>query len=119
MHKAFIKVPIYDTTLLVILTNSLEGIQEIFPETEDPVYAFVQTASIKNKGVICLVLDFDSDYKITHGVVAHESLHASHSILENAGIVADFHNDEADAYLTGWITDKVYKVMKKFNKEIK
>lgn len=43
------------------------------------------------------------------GYVAHELLHTTNKILGSRGIVADFENDEAQAYLLAYLTEKYYE----------
>lgn len=44
--------------------------------------------------------------------LVHECVHASHSVLDSIQVVPDFRNDEAEAYLTGWIFDNCVKHIK-------
>jgi hypothetical protein len=40
-------------------------------------------------------------------VIAHEAVHASSFILEAVGVIADWENDEVQAYLVGLLCEKV------------
>ena len=46
---------------------------------------------------------------ITPGVVAHEATHAAHGILEYIGYEPNLGNDEAEAYLIGYIVEKIHQ----------
>ena len=45
--------------------------------------------------------------EITVGVIAHEAVHAAHFIFDAIGQDADNSNDEALAYLVGWIASLI------------
>lgn len=45
-------------------------------------------------------------YASSPSALAHEAFHASNIVLEQRGIKADTDNDEAQAYLIGWIFSK-------------
>ena len=62
-----------------------------------------------------ILLNFKHHKKIYHGTIAHESVHIAHFIMTYSGLVKSLNNDEAEAYLVGWITDQVYKFMKETN----
>lgn len=49
--------------------------------------------------------------------VAHEILHTTNDILGSRGITADFDNDEAQAYLCGYLTKKYYEYIYEMTKE--
>jgi hypothetical protein len=57
-------------------------------------------------------LFFDIEY-LNHGVIAHEIFHACHDILRFTGEEYHEENQEPYAYLCQWITDWVYKNIKK------
>lgn len=124
LHKGLIKIPIYDGRLLIVLTNSYNKLIELDTgfkdDGDDSVYAFAQ--EIYHKGMVTwsVVLNLEyMPYPITHGTIAHEASHISHMVLGRAGAQADFDNDEPVTYLTEWVTDEIYKVMKKYNKKVK
>jgi len=43
------------------------------------------------------------------GVLCHECVHLANSILHNKGVVLDGRNDEAEAYLAGFIMENLIK----------
>lgn len=51
--------------------------------------------------------------KVSHGDIAHEVFHACASVLDFAGCKMNGGSEEAYSYLLGWMTDEVYKVIKK------
>ncbi|KKL55267.1 hypothetical protein LCGC14_2257120 [marine sediment metagenome] len=44
--------------------------------------------------------------------IAHEAVHAVNFIFIMKGLIADRYNDEAQAYLTGWIVRECHKFFK-------
>lgn len=45
------------------------------------------------------------------GVVAHEAVHIVNHIFQQCDIMLDIHNDEPQAYLTGWVVDQITNVL--------
>lgn len=52
------------------------------------------------------------DKKPTHNAVAHELYHTVNHVMNYIEMPFDNANDEAFAYLTGYLTDKLYKKLK-------
>lgn len=45
-------------------------------------------------------------------IISHESVHVVNLIFKEVGIELDIENDEPQAYLMGWVVDKIYKAIK-------
>jgi hypothetical protein len=56
---------------------------------------------------------------ISHNLIAHEIFHATHVILDFVGNKFSIEHTEPFAYLSGYITDLVYKDIKKWKIKIK
>ena len=83
------------------------------------IYAHSWFESYKGREGFIMILNFENDFrKITHGVIVHEAIHISNYIALERDIDPDFENDEPIAYLAEWITDEVYKFIKKSNFKI-
>lgn len=54
---------------------------------------------------------FEKNYT-SHATIAHEITHLVNYIYRDHGIFHDMDNDEWTAYLTGWLTKKIYKILK-------
>lgn len=52
----------------------------------------------------------------SHSTIAHEIVHIVNAIFNDRVMALDAINDEAQAYLTGWITQQVYKFKKSIKK---
>ena len=55
--------------------------------------------------------------KSTPGIVAHESLHVVNITLGWSGVVADYENDETQAYLLGYVVNRIIETIKPLEKE--
>lgn len=45
---------------------------------------------------------------VRQSTVSHEAGHTARQVLEWAGVAADFDNDEAEAYLEGWVANQIH-----------
>lgn len=72
--------------------------------------AFVSTSD-DDLGHECYTLFIQPD--VDHDLIAHEVVHLVNEFYIKRGIKLDLYNDEPQAYLTGWITGEIYKVLKK------
>lgn len=105
--------PLYPYTFQIVITNDNDKLDKILTGFDD-VYA--TSCDWKHKGKRCfsIVLNFNNKKtKLTHGVIAHESVHIANYTFDSIGAKQDFNNDEPYAYLVGWVTDEVYKFMNK------
>lgn len=121
LHKRVISIPLYGGKLVVILTNSTEQLQKYIPSCHDESpYAHAYYINWKGHQGFTVVLNFDREnVKITHGAITHEAFHIMRFIARERGFDADFDKDEEPcAYLIDWVTDEIYKTMKKYNKKV-
>lgn len=105
--------PLYPYKFQVIITNDKDKLNKIIPDFDD-IYATSCDWNNKGKRCFSIVLNFNNKRtKLSHGVIAHESVHIVNFVFDNIGAKQDFNNDEPYAYLVGWVTDQVYKFMYK------
>ena len=101
-----IKIPLYAGYLKILKVDDIES----YCKKED-LYGCGDGAcsavTYSHKNCIHLVFENSTD----HGIIAHESLHATNIILENATIQASYENDEAQAYLLQWVVNMCYKAL--------
>lgn len=94
------------------LINKYNDIKESLYEFKD-VRAF---CTMTNKAGVehfwILFKSKDSDIN----TISHEIVHAINFIYISRGIKLDLHNDEPQAYLTGWITEVTTKFLKPYIK---
>lgn len=107
-YKKEIEIPLYHGTLVIILTNSRKKIKKYCP-----YFNKNHSAITWLNGKLKTFVAFNFDEFITNGVLHHEITHATNFILSERGVVADFDNDEAQAYLANWVADKIYKFARK------
>lgn len=72
--------------------------------------AFVYAGHNK-KGITVYTVFFRPD--ASHSGIAHEVVHLVSHVFKDRHIIMDTENDEPQAYLTGWFTEKIYKALKK------
>lgn len=106
IKKSFI-IPIYHGKVTVILDKDLSYIEKRY-----------KTKSLKNYGAVTLkdenkyrdyVIAFEH---ISNGIIAHEIVHLINYIYLDCGIELDRINDEHQAYLSGWLFDKIDSILK-------
>ena len=110
-----VKVPIYEFTLHIILTEdceqSIEEINKKFPFNPGS-YEFSGFSAYQGKHLLILL---NGKHIVGEpfmaSVVAHESLHTTHYIMKRVGIKSDVDNDEAQAYLLSWVVEQVYNLI--------
>jgi hypothetical protein len=51
------------------------------------------------------------------GLLAHEAVHIKNKIFSHVSLMLDTDNDEAEAYLMGWIVDILWNHKLKFEKQ--
>lgn len=103
------KIPILDIWLIVFIYKEPDEVYERFPlYIFDPPINDSQAFAFEIDGKIHIGLQDDG--KITHGIIAHECLHAVNKIFLLIGQKLDLENDEFEAYLLGWMVDLVHRV---------
>jgi hypothetical protein len=62
----------------------------------------------------CVTIALNTSYfeGISHGVIAHEALHATNMILSDAGISFSNESEEAFSHLLSWVVNSIYSVLK-------
>jgi len=62
--------------------------------------------------VIVVWIDKKSNIKNRLMYLSHEAVHITNLILARAGVIPNFNNDEAQAYLHAWVFSKLIKDIK-------
>lgn len=76
-----------------------------------------EATTVYNTDEGCHVALWFSSETPSASTIAHECLHALNAIHAYAGIIADRYNDEADAYMLGYLVDHVYEALNRIKKE--
>lgn len=112
---------IYPRKLWITYDATPEELNEKFPsgdyfgnrfKDEEGYYGITyRTADKDNKGGVLIRFDGKED-SMSPSSMIHEAIHAAGHICKYVGIVADFDNDEAFAYLAGFIVKCCEEVKK-------
>jgi len=113
------KVPIYNTTLELVLTDDMIKSQKKQPRAkrlgnQTPVDA--AGLCIYKAWYYCLM--FDRRY-LDHNLIAHECFHATHRIADYCGLPFRISKHEEFAYLNGFLQNFVYNQLKQWNIRVK
>lgn len=112
-----IKVPFYSQILHIIISDDVEKeISEIKKKFELDAQHFNFSGYSERIGQHHLLLINNKHLKNEIDVVetvCHEAFHISNFIMKRIGIKPDVNNDEAQAYLLGWIVEQTMIVIKK------
>jgi len=102
-------IPIYHGVLEVVLVDDMaEVVKKYYWIKEGDKYDGVAFVLDPPKGTIKYVVVLRNK---SPDIIAHESVHICNMIFKEKGIKPDLENDEPQAYLTGWIVDKIMKTM--------
>ena len=113
-------VPLYNGKFVIIFSNSVDGVKKHIKDFDyDEIYAHSFLTNWNETEGFVGIFNFDTDYNITHGTIAHECLHLTHYVAERRLFVADFLNDEPLAYLLDFFVNEVYKFAEEKGMEIK
>ena len=114
--KKIINIETFNTKVEVLITNSIQNeIKKIYNSYKDDY-----TDPIEVEGIIINLntekyhLLIDTQY-LSHNTIAHEIYHAAVRITEDRDVV----DEETQAWLCGYITQKVYDFIKLKKLEIK
>ena len=120
MIVKFIKVPIYQNNLNIVITNDfIEDLPQInkkyfneFTKNEDVLGLNQQregsTLIIINVGRHKLIFKKSWEIELI-ATIAHEAFHATNTMMNSFGAKPDAMNDEPQAYLLDWIVKEIYK----------
>ena len=111
MKTKKIKVPIYPADIYVHLFD-IDKIGEEYEVEIHPSTRAVVFNTLAPNGGLRVHVAFKEVPRL--GVLAHECVHATNSILEHSGVVADHINDETQAYLLQWIIVEIEKFLLKY-----
>ena len=129
IHKSY-PIPLYGSKrcrVHVIISdsrnwNKMITTLNLFSDDEEPepykykdVSAFFTQTELKGIGNFWIVFK-NTKSSLNINTMSHEAAHATNAILNSRGIKPSFSNDEAQAYLSGWVSEVAYKTIKKYLK---
>ena len=107
--KKTLRIPIYDCKVDVVVTDNFEeACEEAGYEYKGLAHSAAVLRYPDNPGSYTVIFHEDT---ISPGNIAHEGLHLMHDIMEYVDIGADTNNDEAQAYLIGFIVDGLHQII--------
>jgi hypothetical protein len=109
MRKTTIDIPIYQCKLTIILDKDLSYVEKKYG-----------TKSLSDYGAVTLDEELEQRHFLvaftdaTHlSNIAHEIVHLKNAIYLACAMEVDRHNDEPEAYLTGWLFDQINNFLNK------
>ena len=104
MKEKTIDIPIYFGKLTIITTDSWSKVNLLYnTKIESKLYDAV-VFEIKDNDEYIVAIK-----KVEWSIIAHEVVHLVNAIFLKCGVELDRHNDEPQAYLTGWIVNEIDK----------
>ncbi len=112
-------VPLYSVRLLIVVTEDVERSRVsrnhlFYPPRND--HSSWTGLCAYNGFRIGL---FFERAELCHDLIAHEVFHATHRVLERAGVAFALHNHEPFAHLNGWLTGLVYSELGMMKERVK
>lgn len=112
--KAKIKLSVYETVVQLMVVDSMDEFQELLAKKG------IMVADVTNCDGI--TLGYDQSYlvvlvkeRISHNLIAHELFHLAQMVTKDI----DINDEESQAWLNGYITEQVYKILNKKSIPIK
>lgn len=113
MKKKIIKIPLYRGLFIILISNSIDEINKLFPSfVDDDLYAHASMDYYRDEEAYIMVLNFNDSRPITNAVIAHEAFHLANFLADRRGIMRD-NNDEPLAYLIEWMVEETHKFIDK------
>ena len=115
MKVKTINIPIYFGHFRIVVCDNLKSAAEKLNVNTEGInldnYGAFAYSDRNKKGFARYSIFLHQD--TGHGLIAHEAVHLTNFIFRDVCMELDKINDEAQAYLTGWFVEQIYKVIKK------
>ncbi len=115
LNKKEINIPIYFGKLIIFNVEKMSDLNEKFNFNADDSwdsYCFKKLLDDYTM-TYCIAINVNN---ISFSIVAHEVVHLVNYIFEHVGVQLDLHNDEAQAYFTGWVFEQIENFIKENKK---
>lgn len=110
-QENIIDIPLYPCKLGILICDDIEKINSILGTEYEEIKTGLATA---HDLTFYITLNPNNpEFKLTHGVIAHEALHIVNLIFDRLDVFYSFDNDEHAAYLLMWIVDVVHEYYEK------
>lgn len=104
------KTPLYGTEFTVIIYNSNEEFIKKYPDLEIENF---DGAVFWREDKLYIVFSAEKKDYPTPGIIAHESKHLVNNIFIQINHKLSRWNDEPEAYLLGWIVNRIHEILPK------
>jgi len=104
------KTPLYGTKFTIVIYNSDDEFQKKFKKIEISNF---DGAVFYEKDELFIVFSAEQKGYPTPGIIAHEAKHLANNIFIDIGHTLDCYNDEPEAYLLGWIVNRIHELLNK------
>jgi hypothetical protein len=114
--KSFI-IPLYGTKFVVSVAPNTGILKKKVSPSIDIENFNALTTYGSYKGFMAHLVSFnlfDKQFPMTHGLIAHECLHATNNVSKVVDLPTEQNDDEPTAYLTQWMVDRVYQCFKEW-----
>lgn len=109
MSKSTIKVPLYECKVVLIVTSTMEELQQhVYKKKKANVDVLDTHGVVFNWGNAEYVIALREE-SMSHNLLAHELFHLVMAITHDI----DIEDEESQAWLVGYLTEQVYKVLNK------
>lgn len=109
MKKKTIKIPIYYAKLTMILDKDLSWVIKKYGLDESCQQYGAMTLR-DGSGYRHYVVAFTDPEHLSN--LTHEAIHVKNYLFIDCAMQCDRYNDEAEAYLCGWLVDQMYDFLK-------
>ena len=109
MSKSTIKIPLYECKVVLIVTSTMEELQQyVFKKKKVRVDVLDTHGVVFNWGNAEYVIALKED-SLSHNLLAHELFHLTVAITTDIAI----DDEESQAWLVGHLTEHAYKILNK------
>ena len=102
------KTPLYGTKFTIVIYNSNEEFKQKFKKIEISNF---DGAVFYEKDELFIVFSAEKKGYPTPGIIAHEAKHLVNNIFIEISHDLDRYNDEPEAYLLGWIVNRIHELL--------
>jgi hypothetical protein len=106
--RKVIKIPVYRTEILVVFTDEMQKTVNKYSPYPDAASLY-EAVTIEHSGNPIVIFDFTP----SASVLSHEIFHAVDAVLSLRGLPLIEGSEEAYAYMIGYVTECIYKFIKK------
>lgn len=107
--KKTIKIPFYYINLKIIFVKNLKLIEKKYNFSDLSKYSAITFSNCTDNKNECIVAF--SEYDLS--VIAHEVVHIKNYVFKESGVKLDVNNDEAEAYLVGFLFKAIQQFLSK------